>query len=314
MPTNIDDLELDEPPSVEPYEVLAVEKTATQDQIKTAYRKAALKWHPGARPLCPLPSVSTSTNTTQDKAKPEDKDAAHTKFQEVALAYAVLSDPRRRTRYDNTGHTDESLDLDDEIFNWNDFYRAQYANAVTEETITSFTSSYKGSDEERDALLSAYTKHKGDMNKIYQQIMVSNPAVDEERFRGILNDAIDKEEIAPFPKFTDETQKSIDRRIAAANEEAEEALEHGKKTAAAAKKKTSKASKAGAGDGDLSSLAALISQRNKARSEDFLDNLAEKYGATASKKKGKKRAQSPDEPPEEAFERTAKRKTKKSKA
>ncbi|KAI4726710.1 DnaJ-domain-containing protein [Aureobasidium sp. EXF-10728] len=298
MPTNIDDLELDEPPSVEPYEVLAVEKTATQDQIKTAYRKAALKWHP-------------------DKAKPEDKDAAHTKFQEVALAYAVLSDPRRRTRYDNTGRTDESLDLDDEIFNWNDFYRAQYANAVTEETITSFTSSYKGSDEERDALLSAYTKHKGDMNKIYQQIMVSNPAIDEERFRGILNDAIDKEEILPFPKFTDETQKSIDRRIAAANEEAEEALEHGKKTAAAAaaKKKNSKASKAGgAGDGDLSSLAALISQRNKARSEDFLDNLAEKYGATASKKKGKKRAQSPDEPPEEAFERTAKRKTKKSKA
>jgi DnaJ-domain-containing protein 1 len=47
MPTNIDDLELDDPPSVEPYEVLAVEKTATQDQIKTAYRKAALKWHPG---------------------------------------------------------------------------------------------------------------------------------------------------------------------------------------------------------------------------------------------------------------------------
>jgi DnaJ family protein C protein 9 len=47
MPTNIDDLELDDPPSVEPYEVLAVETTATQDQIKTAYRKAALKWHPG---------------------------------------------------------------------------------------------------------------------------------------------------------------------------------------------------------------------------------------------------------------------------
>jgi DnaJ family protein C protein 9 len=57
----------------------------------------------------------------------------------------------------------------------------------------------------------------------------------------------------------------------------------------------------------------MIQQRNKGRSENFLDNLAEKYGA-APKKKGKKRAQSPDEPPEEAFERTAKRKTKKSKA
>ncbi|KAH0269401.1 DnaJ-domain-containing protein, partial [Aureobasidium melanogenum] len=288
MPTNIDDLELDEPPTVEPYEVLGVEKTATQDQVKTAYRKAALKWHP-------------------DKAKPEDKDTAHTKFQEVALAYAVLSDERRRTRYDNTGRTDESLDIDDDIFNWNDFYRAQFANAVTEDTIVSFTKEYKGSEEERDALLSAYTKYKGDMNKIYQQIMVSNPAVDEDRFRNIINEAIEKEEVIAHPKFTQESQKSIDRRIAKANEEAEEAEEHGKKTAS--KKKAN----AKGGDSDLSSLAAMIQQRNKARSEDFLDNLAEKYGA-APKKKGKKRAQSPDEPPEEAFERTAKRKTKKSKA
>lgn len=51
MATNIDDLELDEPPTVEPYEVLGVQTTATQDQIKTAYRKAALKWHPGNTPL-----------------------------------------------------------------------------------------------------------------------------------------------------------------------------------------------------------------------------------------------------------------------
>lgn len=145
------------------------------------------------------------------------------------------------------------------------------------------------------------------MNKIYQQIMVSNPAVDEDRFRNIINEAIEKEEVAAHPKFTQESQKSIDRRIAKANEEAKEAEEHGKKTAS--KKKAN----AKGGDSDLSSLAAMIQQRNKARSEDFLDNLAEKYGA-APKKKGKKRAQSPDEFPEEAFERTAKRKTKKSKA
>jgi DnaJ family protein C protein 9 len=218
-----------------------------------------------------------------------------------------LSDERRRARYDNTGRTDESLDIDDDIFNWSDFYRTQFANAVTEDTIVSFTQEYKGSDEERDALLSAYTKYKGDMNKIYQQIMVSNPAVDEERFRKIINEAIEKEEVVAHQKFTEETQKSIDRRIAKASEEVEEAEEHGKKTKAKAKPK------AKGGDSDLSSLAAIIQQRNKGRSENFLDNLAEKYGA-APKKKGKKRAQSPDEPPEEAFEKTAKRKTKRSKA
>jgi DnaJ family protein C protein 9 len=70
------------------------------------------------------------------------------------------------------------------------------------------------------------------MNKVYQQIMVSNPAVDEERFRDIINEAIDKEEVAAHSKFTEETQKSIDRRIAKATEEAEEAEEDQSKSKA----------------------------------------------------------------------------------
>ncbi len=36
-----------EPPEIDPYEVLSLDKTATADQVKTAYRKAALQWHPG---------------------------------------------------------------------------------------------------------------------------------------------------------------------------------------------------------------------------------------------------------------------------
>lgn len=36
-----------EPPSIDPYEVLGLERDATPDQIKSAYRKAALKHHPG---------------------------------------------------------------------------------------------------------------------------------------------------------------------------------------------------------------------------------------------------------------------------
>lgn len=71
MPTNIDDLELDEPPTVEPYEVLAVEKTATQDQIKTAYRKAALKWHPGRLTL--LLTLPPRANSTKTRPNPKTK-------------------------------------------------------------------------------------------------------------------------------------------------------------------------------------------------------------------------------------------------
>lgn len=42
-----EDLVDNEPPSVNPYEVLGLEKTASQDEVKSAYRKAALKHHPG---------------------------------------------------------------------------------------------------------------------------------------------------------------------------------------------------------------------------------------------------------------------------
>ncbi len=65
------------------YEVLGVSKTATADEIKKAYRKKAIQYHP-------------------DK-NPGDKEAEE-KFKEAAEAYDVLSDPQKRQRYDQFGH------------------------------------------------------------------------------------------------------------------------------------------------------------------------------------------------------------------
>ncbi|XP_073329098.1 dnaJ homolog subfamily B member 2 isoform X2 [Pagrus major] len=68
---------------VDYYNVLGVSKTATEDDIKKAYRKLALKWHP-------------------DK-NPDNKDEAEKKFKEVAEAYEVLSDKSKRDEYDRYG-------------------------------------------------------------------------------------------------------------------------------------------------------------------------------------------------------------------
>ena len=65
------------------YEVLGVEKTASAEEIKKAYRKKAIQYHP-------------------DK-NPGDKEAEE-KFKEAAEAYEVLSDPQKRQRYDQFGH------------------------------------------------------------------------------------------------------------------------------------------------------------------------------------------------------------------
>jgi len=66
------------------YEVLGVSKSANADEIKKAYRKVALKYHPDRNP---------------------GNQEAETKFKEAAEAYAVLSDPKKRQQYDQFGHS-----------------------------------------------------------------------------------------------------------------------------------------------------------------------------------------------------------------
>jgi molecular chaperone DnaJ len=66
------------------YEVLGVSRTASVDEIKSAYRKAALKWHPDRNP--------------------QNKQEAEVKFREATEAYSVVSDPQKRQVYDTYGY------------------------------------------------------------------------------------------------------------------------------------------------------------------------------------------------------------------
>jgi molecular chaperone DnaJ len=65
------------------YEILGVSKTASQDEIKAAYRKLALKYHPDRNP---------------------DNKESEEKFKEAAEAYEILSDAQKRQQYDQFGH------------------------------------------------------------------------------------------------------------------------------------------------------------------------------------------------------------------
>ena len=65
------------------YEVLGIDKSASQDEIKSAFRKGAMKYHPDRNP--------------------GDKEAEE-KFKEINEAYSVLSDPDKKAKYDQFGH------------------------------------------------------------------------------------------------------------------------------------------------------------------------------------------------------------------
>ena len=65
------------------YEVLGVDRNASEDDLKKAYRKLAKKYHPDINP--------------------GDKEAEE-KFKEATEAYGVLSDPDKRRQYDQFGH------------------------------------------------------------------------------------------------------------------------------------------------------------------------------------------------------------------
>ena len=78
------------------YDVLGVQKNASRDEIRKAYKKLARKYHPDANP---------------------DDESAAEQFKKIQQAYAVLNDPDKRSKYDQFGHAFEHAGQGAQ-FNW----------------------------------------------------------------------------------------------------------------------------------------------------------------------------------------------------
>ncbi|EEB06627.1 DNAJC9 family DNAJ domain-containing protein [Schizosaccharomyces japonicus yFS275] len=246
LPTTMDELEKEE---FDLYEVLDLNRDADASLIRRAYRKKALLYHP-------------------DRIREEDKklEARHN-FERVALAYSILSDDKKRKRYDETG----SLNLDDTEFDWKEWLDEQYGGIVSMEKVEEFKKSYQHSEEEREDVLQAYVDAKGSIDGIIEQVMCSS-VEDEPRFREIIEEAINEGKLKRYKAFK-ASKSEAKRRKRKAKKEAEEAEELARELGL--NKKT----------GSEDSLAAMIRARSSQRMENMISNLEAKYSKPKRSKK-----------------------------
>jgi DnaJ family protein C protein 9 len=333
-----------DPSTVDLYTTLGLLSSSlpSADDIKKAYRRAALRHHPDKH----------ATATEDARA-----DASRS-FQQVGFAYAVLGDEARRKRYDATGSTAEGLGIECGEDGW-DAYFEQMFDKVTKGKLDEMKKAYQGafsvscaacptnhclgSEEEVEDITAAYESSGGSLDEIMRHIPHST-FDDEPRFIVLVDALIAAGTLAATPAWVkgskDEKARLV--REKAGRKEAREAEQlakelgvwdefygsgkqgprRGKGKGQAVDEKLPRGNSKAPNKGkqaaatatedededaeDVSSLQALILKRKGQRKEElggFFDSLAAKYAEPeSSTKKGKRRKRDADDGNDDAGE------------
>jgi DnaJ homolog subfamily C member 9 len=156
------------------YDILGVEKTAAEDEIRRAYRKLALVYHP---------------DRTGGDAE---------KFKALSMVHSILSDTVKRSLYDSTGEVDGE-GTDENFKDWYDYFRNLFP-ALTLSKIEDFSATYIGSEEERQDLIDAYQRFDGNLSKMMSVVMLAEVG-DEERLCGTIDSIISFGDLVSSPEY-----------------------------------------------------------------------------------------------------------------
>jgi len=127
------------------YTIISVKKDASTAEIKKAYHKLALLFHP-------------------DRVQGDEKERAKEEFQTLGRIYEILSDDKKRKIYDETG----SIDDDDFVStdrDWEEYWRLLFKK-ITAEEIDNYAKSFKGSELEVEDVKKAYLEHQGRLPRL----------------------------------------------------------------------------------------------------------------------------------------------------
>lgn len=233
------------------YEVLGVDKDAKDADIKKAYRKLSLRFHPDRHVDSPQDVQQKNTRT----------------FQTLSKVHFILSDKDKRNLYDNSGIIAGEDCLEGEA-NWEEYWRALFPK-ITVKDIESFMDKYIGSKDEKDDVRAAYLKYEGNMDKISETVI----AFDEDRTRALIEDLIETEGLERFEQFADEPQSRRDRRRAKSEKEAKLAAKEQKKM-----------------DKNNDDLVKAIQSRQKGNFDAMIASLEAKYSGNGNKASPKRKA------------------------
>lgn len=163
-------------------DVLQCPRDADAATLRKAYYRRALQYHPDKQP------ASSTTATSKSPVDPSgDGDVAsatspHLVFQAISATYQLLKNPESRAEYDETGRIpgDDEYDHDNQdlsqegVQQWKNYFD-QIFGKVTRSDIDAFAAKYKCSEEERRDVLKEFQQRRGDLVKMLDYVMLSEP-------------------------------------------------------------------------------------------------------------------------------------------